>query len=154
MPLTGADRKPIPIGTTGAQENRPRFSPDGRWIAYESDESGRMEVYVQAFPPAGGKWQISPSGGFHPVWRRDGRELFFLASNKMLMAAAVDARPGAAFNMEVPRQLFQVKVGDGAEATAFDVSRDGTRFLVAERLPAGPAKAITVVLNWPALLKR
>jgi Tol biopolymer transport system component len=78
LPLSG-DRKPIPIAATPAQEANPRFSPDGRWIAYESDESGRMEVYVSAFPPIGGKSQISFGGGSEPAWRGDGRELFFIA---------------------------------------------------------------------------
>jgi len=152
IPLTGADRKPVPIAATAAQENRARFSPDTRWIAYDSDESGRTEVYVQPFPPTGGKWQVSPSGGFHPVWRRDGRELFYLGSNNTLMAREV--RAGATFELGPPQRLFQTNLSLSAVGGAYDVSIDGKSFLVADRTAVGPAPPITVVLNWPALLKR
>ena len=152
MPLSGADRKPVPIAATAAQENRSRFSPDTRWIAYDSDESGRTEVYVQPFPPTGGKWQVSPSGGFHPVRRRDGRELFYLGPNNTLMAR--DVRHGATFELGPPQRLFQTNTSIAAVGTGYDVSIDGKSFLVADRAPVGPVQPITVVLNWPALLKR
>jgi Tol biopolymer transport system component len=152
MPLTGADRKPMPVAATAAQESRARFSPDTRWIAYDSDESGRTEVYVQPFPPTGGKWQVSPSGGFHPVWRRDGRELFYLGPNNTLMAREV--RASATFELGPPQRLFQTNMSLSAVGGGYDVSIDGKSFLVADRTPVGPAPPITVVLNWPALLKR
>jgi eukaryotic-like serine/threonine-protein kinase len=152
MPLTGTDRKPLTIAATAAQENRARFSPDSRWIAYDSDESGRTEVYVQPFPPTGGKWQVSPMGGLHAVWRRDGRELFYLGPNNTLMAREV--RPAATFELGPPQRLFQTNMSLSAIGSQYDVSIDGKSFLVADRTPVGPAPPITVVLNWPALLKR
>jgi eukaryotic-like serine/threonine-protein kinase len=152
MPLTGTARTPVPIAATAAQENRARFSPDTRWIAYDSDESGRTEVYVQPFPPTGGKWQVSPAGGLHPVWRRDGRELFYLGSNNTLMAREV--RAAATFELGPPQRLFQTDLSLSAAGAGYDVSIDGKSFLVADRTPGGPVQPITVVLNWPALLKR
>ena len=152
MPLTGTDRKPLTIAATAAQENRARFSPDSRWIAYDSDESGRPEVYVQPFPPTGGKWQVSPSGGLHPVWRRDGRELFYLGPNNTLMAREV--RDSTTFELGPPQRLFQTNMSLSAIGSQYQVSIDGKSFLVADRTPVGPAPPITVVLNWPALLKR
>ncbi len=88
MPLEG-ERKPVPYLQTEFNEQQAKFSPDGRWVAYDSDESTRPEVYVQPYPPTGAKWMISKNGGAHPMWRRDGKELFHLATGRNMMAVDV-----------------------------------------------------------------
>jgi hypothetical protein len=128
-----------------------QFSPDGRWIAYVSDESGVDQVYVQSFPPLGAPRQLSTTGGTQPRWRRDGKELFYLASDRKLMA--VTLRTGATFDADAPRALFQTALSLGELRQAYAVSGDGQRFLLNTTLDAGPAP-ITTVLNWPALLKK
>ena len=147
----GAERKPAPFLRTEFREREGHFSPDGRWIAYRSNESGKDEIYVRPFPaPAGGggKWMVSQSGGREPRWRRDGKELYFLAPDGTAMASEVNGS-GAAFQAGIPKPLF--KVLDGGQ---WDVNADGTRFLV--RVPGvGQEQApFTVVLNWMALLKK
>jgi serine/threonine protein kinase/Tol biopolymer transport system component len=146
LPLSG-DKKPIPFLQTEFNELEGVFSPDGKWIAYQSDESGRYEVYVQPFP-AGGKSQISRSGGTRPRWRRDGRELFYLDTDGKMMA--VDLRTGASFQAGVPQPLFETHIT--TMETRYAVTRDGQRFLLPVSLgEAGPA---TVVINWTAGIKR
>ena len=90
LPLFG-DRKPFPLAQTAFNETGGVFSPDGRWIAYTSDEGGQPNVYVQPFPGAGGKYQVSRDAGSHPVWRADGKELFYLGADATLMAVPIDA---------------------------------------------------------------
>src|SRR5688572_21430293 len=145
MPLFG-DRKPFPVLQTPFAESDPRFSPDGRWLAYASDETGRREVYVQSFPTGGGKWQISTAGGSDPRWRADGRELFY-RSNRLLMAVPVSA--GESFEAGTPVVLFDTK--SGAHVFAPDAS--GERFLVLA--PTGKeAPPMTVLLDWTARLEK
>ena len=88
-PATFGDQKPFPFLQTEASERLARFSPDGQWIAYISDESGTNEIYVQTFPGSGGKWQVSPNGGYSLTWTRNGKELFYVSSDKKLMAVDV-----------------------------------------------------------------
>lgn len=150
LPLFG-DRTPISVAATRADEVFPRFSRDGRWIAYQSNESGRYEVYVQPFPPTGAKWQISTSGASRPRWRGDGRELFYVTADRHLAAVDVDGA-GSAFTSGAPRLLFPVPDARlGATDSGFEVTRDGRRFLINLQPRAG-ASPIHVVLNWPALL--
>jgi eukaryotic-like serine/threonine-protein kinase len=135
-------RKPIPwiqsaFGVKGA-----RFSPDGRWVAYTSDESGRDEVFVQAFPAAEGKWQISTAGGSRPSWRPDGRELFFISSADRLMAVDVLSTV-AVVKAGDPMDLLRLSPGAG-----YAVSPDGRRLLVQHPVQEGTLDAIEVVLNW------
>jgi hypothetical protein len=125
VPLSG-ERKPQPFLKTGFQEEIGRFSPDGRWIAYRSNESGRFEVYVAAFPRSGGKWQVSTAGGGFPRWRHDGKEIFYVAADNKLMAAEVNGQ-GAGFEVGAARPLFELQPGLGY---FYDVARDGQRFLV------------------------
>lgn len=99
LPLSG-DRKPVPILMTPFTEGQGQLSPDGRWIAYRSSKSGRPEVYVQPFPPSGGKWQISTAGGHEPRWRRDGKELFYTLGQKIL--AVPVKTEGATFEAGIP----------------------------------------------------
>src|SRR5262249_11753201 len=107
-----------------SQQGDSAFSPDGRFLAYDSDESGRYEVYVQAFPGPSGKWQIS-SGGALPHWRGDGKEIYYLSLDFKIMAAAVETAP--AFHVGTPAPLFAIRPGTGS---AYDVAPDGNRFLV------------------------
>jgi serine/threonine protein kinase/Tol biopolymer transport system component len=152
LPLFG-DRKPVPFLQTRFNESQGQFSPDGRWVAYTSNESGRYEVYVAPFPGPGGKWQISTAGGSSPRWRRDGAEIFFLAPDNALMATAVNGK-ASSFQVGAVRLLFQTHlIGQRHE---YDVSADGQKFLInSAPLQNGAASApITVVLNWTAGLKK
>jgi eukaryotic-like serine/threonine-protein kinase len=146
LPLFG-DRKPFPFLQTRFSEYPAQFSPDGRWVAYVSNESGRAEVYVAAFPGAGGKRQISTEGGNVPRWRRDGREIFYLASDNTLMAASVNGQ-GAAFEVPSVKALFQTK-RFGTDLM-YDVSGDGQRFLIISAADDSRAEGITVAVNWTA----
>ena len=126
------------------------FSPDGRFVAYVSNESGAFEVYVRSFPATtGGKWRISQTGGYQPRWRRDGKELFFFSADRRLMSADVITTP--TFQSGAVRTLFQVPVFGGGAALSnhyWDVSADGQRFLVNTVNPEGGSSMLTVMLNW------
>jgi Tol biopolymer transport system component len=149
LPLTGR-RNPVPLHETRFRESEGQFSPDGGWVAYVSNESGRDEVYVTPFPGQSMRSQISTAGGRQPRWRRDGRELFYLAPDSRLMAVAVTIR-GSKVEAGAPEPLFTVlSTGPGA---AYAVSPDGQQFLVAAA-DASPAPALNVVVNWPGALKR
>jgi Tol biopolymer transport system component len=149
--LSVADRKATPWQQTPVFEAGAQFSPDGKWIAYISDESGRFELYVQPFPGPGGKWQISKGGGLPARWRADGRELFYVSFDRKLMA--VDVKAGDTFENAVPRVLFEsrIKVYPGWQ---FDVTPDGQRFLIDSDLVEASSAPITLVLNWTAGVKR
>ena len=152
--LSVNDRKPKLFLQTPFNESAPRFSPDGRWLAYVSNESGRYEIYVQAYPGPGSKLQISTDGGTEPVWSPNGRELFYRSGNKMM---AVDVVSQAAFTASKPRVLFQGRfLPTPATNPNFDVSRDGRRFLMVEAAEPegqGPTQ-IDIVFNWFEELKR
>jgi eukaryotic-like serine/threonine-protein kinase len=152
--LRMSDHKLLPFHRTGSNENEPRFSADGRWLAYISDESGRYEVYVQPYPGPGGKWQISTQGGTEPVWNPNGRELFYRSGDKM-MAVEVTTQPG--FAASTPRMLFEGRYEfPPVPLHNFDVSPDGQRFLMlkpSEQAMAAPTQ-INVVLNWFEELKQ
>ena len=129
------------------------FSPDGSAIAYTSNESGRFEVYVQSLRPPARRWPISVNGGYEPRWRADGRELYYLADDQMLMAVPVSS--GAA-PFGVPRPLFQTQVHEGVSTlrTHYVPNRDGSRFLIHRRTRDVAPASITVVLNGMTALKR
>ena len=163
LPLTG-DRKPFPILQTPFTEAHPQISPDGKWIAYRSDETGRGEIYIQSFPPGAGKWQISSNGGTFARWRRDGKELFYMeaASFGKIVSVGINAT-GATLESSVPRPLFEsgyVNSGFGHTGpwTTYAVSADGQRFLIPRpesNLTGELANTpITVVLNWAAGLQK
>jgi serine/threonine-protein kinase len=149
-----SDRKAQPFLRTPFNESVPRFSPDGRWLAYISNESGRYEIYVQTYPGPGGKWQISTEGGTEPVWNPNGRELFYRSGDK-LMAVDIATQPG--FSAGKPRVLFEGRY-EPTPATFpnYDVSPDGQRFLMLKpsEQEAAAATQINVVLNWFEELKR
>jgi Tol biopolymer transport system component len=149
-----ADRKAQPFLRTPFNESVPRFSPDGRWLAYISNESGRYEVYVQPYPGPGGKWLISTEGGTEPAWNSNGRELFYRSGDKMM---AVDIATQPSFTAGKPRVLFEGRyVATPATSPNYDVSRDGQRFLMLkpnEQEASAPTQ-INVVINWFEELKR
>ena len=133
---------------TSFSEDNAKFSPDGRWVAYTSDESGRAEVYVSPFPKPDGKWQISSSGGDLPRWRKDGREIFYVAPGDRMMAAEVD---GSGAGMEVGREqvLFTHAVNHNAWQY-YAVTPDGQRFLLVVPEKQSNVYPVTLALNWTA----
>jgi eukaryotic-like serine/threonine-protein kinase len=160
LPLFG-DRKPFAFLKTNSNVAEGRFCPRGGWIAYSSDESGRSEVYVTSFPGHQGKWQVSQSGGSMPRWRRDAKELFYLAPNSQLMVAEVNCT-ASTFGIVAVHPLFHMRLAPGppiydlgptAGQIGYDVSPDGQRILV--NSPAeGDLAPITVILNWAAQLTK
>jgi len=148
-----SDRKAKPFLRTQYEETAPRFSPDGRWLAYSSDESGRREIYVRPYPGPGGKWQISTEGGQEPVWNPNGRELFYRSASAM-MAADLETKPG--FSARKAKVLFEGPyLQTSGSFPYYDVSPDGRRFLMLKAVEsqASTAKEINVVLNWWEELK-
>jgi eukaryotic-like serine/threonine-protein kinase len=149
---TLSDRKAHPFLNTQFNETAPEFSPDGRWLAYASDESGRYEIYVQPYPGPGGKWQISTEGGTEPRWIRNG-EIFYRSGTKMM---AVDTKLKPTFSADKPKMLFEGQyVPSLATMHNYDVSPDGQRFLmVKDSEQATLSTQINVVLNWFEELKQ
>jgi hypothetical protein len=148
--LLSGDRKPVPFLQTQFDEDRGRFSPDGRWVTYQSDESGVNEVYVAPFPGPGRKWQVSTAGGRLPRWRSDGAEIFYLDPDNRLMAVAVNGK-GDTFEIGPTQPLFEFRpAGAGYR---YDVTADGQRFLI-NAFPEQAPEPITVVINWTAGLKK
>jgi len=143
------DGKPYPYLHSPFNEQSGRFSPDGHWIAYVSDESGRNEVYVQAFPLSGERQLISNAGGTEPQWRGDGSELFYVAGDRNLMAVPV--KLGTTFQPGVPKPLGLIP-GNGNARWTYAISKDGQRIL--KNKASGEMNPITVVLNWEAGLKK
>jgi eukaryotic-like serine/threonine-protein kinase len=130
-----------------------QFSPNGKWVAYASNETGKWEIYVTSFPEARGKWQVSVGGGEQPRWRGDGEELFYLSSDSKLMAAPVTT--GASFDNDKPIELFQTTPRQPVSTNdqfVYDVSRDGQRFLVLTPVKQAESAPISVIVNWPAKL--
>jgi hypothetical protein len=158
-PGSSGDRKPVPFLQTQFNETQGQFSPDGRWIAYSSDESGRYEVYVRPFPPGAGKWKISISGGEFPRWRHDGKELFYLSPERKLIAAAVKAGSGAerVFEVSAPETLFDshaASTNPGFNYFPYAVAADGKRFLMNTGVGDTAETPLTVVVNWLAAVKK
>ena len=152
--LSLADRQSKPLVRTPFHEIQGALSPDGRWLAYASDESGAFEVYVQAFPDSQAKRLVSKGGGAEPRWRADGRELFYVSADRRLMA--VPTTIGPAFEAGTPATLFEMNVRDLGflSGRRYDVTPDGQRFVVQELTGRGSPSALTVVVNWSALLPK
>jgi serine/threonine-protein kinase len=147
------DRKLQPALKTPAAEGFPRISPDGRWLAYVSDESGQSEVWVRPLPKLDAKWRVSTEGGTEPVWSRDGRELFYRNGDRMM---SVGIAAGATLVAASPRVLFEGRYQySGTSVSAYDVSPDGRRFLMVQPTESEqPVAQIQIVLNWFEDLKR
>jgi Tol biopolymer transport system component len=150
--------RPFTVVQAAMDQRGGEFSPDGRWLAYESNESGRFEVYVQPFPGTGDKSQASSVGGTQVRWKRDGRELYYVALDGRLMTVSVTAsRDGKTLNLGVPVPLFRTRLAVGANVIPgrpeYVVAPDG-RFLVNTIVDDSPASPITVVINWQQILKR
>jgi Tol biopolymer transport system component/predicted Ser/Thr protein kinase len=150
LPLTG-DRKPYPVLKAAFPQDHARLSPDGRWIAYVSLESGRREVFVQNFPAAGGKWQVSNNGGTEPSWRGDGRELYFIEGADF-KAVEVKAA-GSSFEAGIPKTLFAVQLDSINRRSRYVATPDGKRFLFVTTPRSIDTTPFIVVQNWQTLLK-
>jgi dipeptidyl aminopeptidase/acylaminoacyl peptidase len=148
LPLTG-EAKPIPFLRSEFSEQNARFSPDGKWIAYCSDESGTQEIYVQPFPANGVKKRISIEGGRQPRWRRDGKELFYVSGTTLM---AVPITPGAEFAAGTPRAIFEESKLDyfGNVRAGYAVTSDGQRFLTLPVVDETGTTPISVMVNWTA----
>jgi Tol biopolymer transport system component len=149
LPMTG-DKKPFLVQTEFGGANG-QFSPDGKWIVYESNPSGRSEVFVRPFPGPGGPFPVSTSGGMHARWRPDGRELFYSSLDRRLMAVPITITAGGdAVEPGVPVPLFATPIGAVAvgDRHSYMVSPDGQRFLMNTVVGEGPAAPITLILNW------
>ncbi len=152
LPLAG-DRQPAVFWRTLFVEINGRFSPDGRWVAYTSDDQGRNEVYVQTFPASGGKWPISTNGGSQPLWRSDGKELYYLSADGNLMA--VEVKPGSSFEATAPRALFDLApVRAFSGTSSYAVTAAGDRFLFVTAREEAASLQFTVVTNWTAEVKK
>ncbi|MEO8056009.1 MAG: protein kinase, partial [Acidobacteriota bacterium] len=149
LPMSG-EKKPAVFLRTPFQEGVPVLSPDGRYVAYQSNESGRNEVYVQSFPGPGGKWQISSTGGGEPKWRSDGRELYYRAPDQKIMAAEIHA--GDAFTAGIARPVLQGRFDMSRARNRYLPAADGKRFLTVSPLGRESMTPTTIVLNWNAEL--
>ena len=155
LPLEG-DRTPRPFLQDDFNKRGAKFSPNGKWIAYSSDESGEEQVYVRPHPGPGGKYLVSTTGGSQPMWRRDGNELFYISADRKLMA--VEVKAGPAFETLATKPLFDTHIRSIASrlllsGDSYAASADGQRFLI-NNFIENSAAVITVVLNWTADLKR
>jgi serine/threonine protein kinase/WD40 repeat protein len=132
-----------------------QFSPDGKWVAYASNESGKFEIYVTSFPGAQGKWQVSSAGGTQPRWRGDTKELFYVAPDGKIMSASVNV--GASFDAGVPAPLFQAHAREffaTSEQVSYDVTKDGQRFLINTQVKNADTQPMSVIVNWDADFKK
>jgi Tol biopolymer transport system component len=129
----------------------PQVSADGRWVAYETDESGQVQVYVAAFPSFNQKRQVSNGGGCQPHWRKDSKELFYLSLDGKMMSVAVQSN--TSIETSAPKEMFRTSMQSDSSIAQYAVSGDGKRFLFGEPVETGNSP-ITVVLNWDAGLKR
>jgi eukaryotic-like serine/threonine-protein kinase len=142
------------LATPGIIRNA-QFSPDGKWVAYASNESGKFEIYVTSFPAAQGKWQVSSAGGTQPRWRGDSKELFYIAADGKIMAVPVSV--GANFDAGAPAALFQAHAREllgTSEQVGYDVTKDGQLFLINTQVKNADTHPMTVILNWDAEMKK
>ena len=152
LPLSG-DQEPFAFLATSFNEGPAQLSPDGGWLAYGSDESGRFEVYIQSFPKPTGKWQISTNGGVQPRWRGDGKELYYISAANRVMAVPIGA--GAGLEVGVATPLFDASFSSNSpQSYEYDVAPDGQRFIVSAPLTEARNTPLTVVVNWTARLNR
>lgn len=144
------DKQAKPWLATSFNEVGPQLSPDGKWIAYQSDESGRNEIYVRSFPESQEKWPVSNAGGGMPAWRTDGREIYYISPDSKMMAVPVDTAKG--FQSGTPVALFEVRIQNHPQLKQYDAT-DGTRFLLNRLVQGDQHLPFTLVQNWPHRLK-
>ena len=147
---SASDKKARPWLATPFAEQSARLSPDGKWIVYQSEESGRSEIYVRAFPDSDQKWKISSEGGRMPTWRGDGREIFYVSLDRNMMAVPVSPGPSS-FEVGASVMLFEARVRMHA-TLQYDVSRDGQRFLLNQEIQGASAEPVTLLQNWDVKL--
>jgi serine/threonine-protein kinase len=158
MALSIVTRRVEPVIVTDAGEGEGTVSPNGRWIAYMSGELGQLEVFVRPYPKTdGGKWKVSTSGGKHPLWSRNGRELYYRDFEGAILAVPVP--PGPRFLRGTPAIILPANssyVGKGAAVSGrhYDLSHDGTRFLMVKSVESTGDRSMVVVQNWTEELKR
>jgi len=153
--MTMPDRQTHPLLQTQWLIRNAQFSPDGKFVAYTTSETGNWEVYVSPFPGFGGRWQVSRGGGEEPRWRSDGKELFYLAPDGKLMVAEVKA--GTGFEAGVPTPLFVAHLRQPISAMDFfsyDVTSDGQKFLVNTKIDSSNSAPLSVLLNWSSELEK
>jgi Tol biopolymer transport system component len=153
MPITGEDRTPfLVVKSISGRVDEPAFSPDSKWISYNNNDTGRYEIYVKRFPPTDDKWRISRDGGVQARWRRDGREMYFLAPDGGVMA--VDVTLGATPTFGEPHKLFDTRLAFSFQTDQYAVTPDGQRFLIMNPLSDRKLQPFNVVMNWRSLLPR
>ncbi len=152
FPDKSGEQKPFPVVATNFSDVSPSFSPDGKWLAYANNETGRQEVYIQPFPSGAGRWQVSTGGGTRPNWRKDGKELFYFSTNQQVMAVDV-SQNGASLQLGAPRSLFKATTV-GSPNGPYTVSADGKKFVMNTVLPQSITEPLTLITNWPADLKQ
>ena len=148
------DGKPVPYLAGPFYEDQGQFSPDGRWVAYMSNEAGVNKIYVQSFPLGAGKFQISPELGNEPRWRRDGKEIFYIGPQGIM---AVDVKTSPKFEAGIPRPISSPETRQQSPFSSpfrYDVTGDGKRFLLITPVLDTAAAPITVILNWQSALAR
>ena len=149
----GDSTRPVPLAATPFNEAQAVISPDGKWLAFVSDESGQFEIYVRTFPGPGGKWRVSTAGGGEPTWRGDSRELYYLSPDSKLMMVSVE--PGTPPRFSLPQRLFDTPLGPPFPIrNRYVVTRDGQRFLFVAPAGEGKVGATTVVLDWLGRLEK
>jgi Tol biopolymer transport system component len=153
FPDKSGEQKPFPVVATNFWDVTPSFSPDGKWLAYANNETGRLEIYIQPFPSGAGRWQVSTAGGVRPNWRKDGKELyFFKEDDQQIMAVDVRAN-GASLQLGTPHALF--KASTVSDLTGpYTVSADGKKFVMNTVPPQAATEPLTLITNWPADLKQ
>jgi eukaryotic-like serine/threonine-protein kinase len=151
VPLTGQPT-PMVVDASSTTADESQFSPDGRWISFLSTLSGRSEIYLQPFPGPGERVTVSSGGGLQAKWRADGKELFYLSPEGVMMS--VEVRPGSILDLGTPRPLFRTRLRPTGALDQYEVTADGQRFIVMEPPADAPLDALTIVTNWTTLLKK
>jgi eukaryotic-like serine/threonine-protein kinase len=152
FPDQSGERKPFPVVATNFVDAYPSFLPDGKWLAYNNDETGRQEIYIQPFPTGAGRWQVSTAGGVRSKWRKDGKELFFFSPEQQVMAVDVTQKD-ASLQLGTPHALFKATTVTGTSGP-YTVSADGKKFVMNTVLPHSITEPLTLITNWPADLKQ
>jgi eukaryotic-like serine/threonine-protein kinase len=153
FPDASSDKKPFPLVATNFSEITPAFSPDGKWLAYANNATGRQEIYIQPFPSGAGRWQVSTAGGTSPNWRKDGKELFFISLDSQMMAVDVSQK-GAGLQLGAPHVLFKAAPTVRGSSGPYTVSADGKKFVMNTVAQQSITEPLTLITNWTADLKQ